>query len=130
MDIFKKNKISLPKWIKKVEERKTIRIFRLQGELGMAAVAELEQFAVLARSQKDYEFKHILLDFADVSSMDSSAVAALLKALRDYKKRHQMLVIVNLNENPKNMIRLAKVGHLFPSYATEAEAIQDLETRF
>ena len=124
------SQIRLPKWIKQVEERKTIKIYRLQGELDAPAVTTLQKFAALARTQKGYEYKHVLLDFANVASIDSAAVAALIKELHIYKKMHQKLAIMNLAEGPNYMMRLAKVMHLFPSYETEEQAILDLETRF
>ena len=127
---LEKEQTLVPEWIKAVEELKKIRIIRLVGEIGALAVSKLEQFSALSRQQKGYEFKHILLDFSEVTLIDSAAVAALLKALRDYKNTHQKLALVNLKEGPRNMIRLTKVGHLFPSYASEAQAIKDLETRF
>ncbi len=130
MAIFSKEKSFLANWIKKVEELKTIRIVRIKGELNAFAVAMLEKLDARARQQKGYQHKHLLLDFKDVASMDSSAVAALLKALAEYKKTHQKLAIVNLKESPWHMMRLAKVSHLFPSYANEEQAIKDLETRF
>jgi len=120
----------LPKWIKGVEERKTIKIYRLQGEIDAHAVTTLQKFSAFARNQKGYEYKHILLDFANVASIDSSAVAALIKELHIYKKMYQKFAIMNLAEGPNYMIRLAKVMHLFPSYESEEQAIQDLEARF
>jgi anti-anti-sigma factor len=130
VEIFSKNKNHLPTWLKKVEELKKIRIVRMKGVLNAFAVTLIEKLDARARKQKGYEFKHVLLDFEDVTSMDSSAVAGLLKALAEYKKTHQKLAIVNLKEAPRHMLRLAKVSHLFPSYATEAQAVKDLETRF
>lgn len=130
MAVYYKEKNFLATWIKKVEELKTIRIVRIKGELNAFAVAVLERLDARARHQKGYEFKHLLLDFKDVVSMDSSAVAALLKALSEYRKTHQKVAIVNLTEAPWHMMRLAKVSHLFPSYANEEQAIKDLETRF
>lgn len=130
MQLFSKNNSFLATWIKKIEELKTITIVRMKGELNAFAVARLEKLDARARQQKGYQFKHVLLDFADVTSMDSSAVAALLKALNECKKTHQKLAIVNLKDAPLHMLRLAKVSHLFPSYGSEAQAVKDLETRF
>ena len=130
MVIFSKEKSFLANWIQKVEELKTIRIVRIKGDLNAIAVAMLEKLGARARQQKGYEHKHLLLDFKDVVSMDSSAVAALLKALAEHKKTHQKLAIVNLKDSPWHIMRLAKVSHLFPSYANEEQAIKDLETRF
>ena len=130
MKFAKEQQVSLPGWISAIEELAKIRIIRLKGDIDALAVSRLEQFAALIRQQKNYVYKHILLDFAEVVSMDSAAVAALLKALREYKKTHQKLALSNLKEGPRNIIRLAKVGHLFPSYSTEAKALKDLETRF
>ncbi len=130
MSVLAPNQIRLPKWIKQFEERKTVKIYRLQGDLDAAAVTLLQKFSALTRRQKGYEYKHVLLDFADVVSLSSSAVAALIKELDIYKKMYQKFAIMNLREGPAYMMRLAKVSHLFPSYGSEEEALHDLETRF
>lgn len=130
MELVSNKKLALPRWIKVVEELERIRIYRLQGKLDAVAVAKLQKFSALVRSQKGYRHKHILLDFLEVTSISSSTVAALLKELQTYKKTYQLFAIMNLKGEPLDMIRLTRVGHLFPSYSSEAEAIQDLETRF
>ena len=93
---LEKEQTLVPEWIKAVEELKKIRVIRFKGDIDALAVARLEQFSVLTRQQKGYEFKHVLLDFSEVNSIDSATVAALLKALRDYKKTHQKLVHTEL----------------------------------
>ena len=133
MLIFSKNKKTAdapaPAWIKSIEERKTLRILRVKGRIDVAALGESSsQRALQARQQKGFEYKHLLLDFADVTYIDSSAVAALLLTLRDYQKAHHKLGVINLGEEPRNMLQIAKVDRLFLSYETEAQALKDLES--
>ncbi|HCM42808.1 MAG TPA: hypothetical protein DIS66_05825 [Candidatus Omnitrophica bacterium] len=128
--LFAKKKSSLSQWIEKIEEREKVRIFKIKGNLDITAVAQIEQFVTLMKQRKGHDFKHVLLDFAEVTQIDFSTVAALLKTLRDYLKSYQKLALINVNEQPQNMLWLAKVGHLFPSYISQDEAIRDLETRF
>ena len=120
----------LAEMIEKVEEREKVRIFKIKGHLDKAALAKLERFAALARKQKGFQFKHILLDLAEVTQIDFSFVAALLKALKDCTREYHKLALINLKEQPQHMLWMAKVGHLFPSYSTRDEAVRDLETRF
>lgn len=130
MKLFSGKNHPLAPWIERVEEREKVRIYRIKGELNTAAVASLEKFVSLARRKKQRDFKHILLDFEQVNHIDFSIVAALLRILNGCEKIYRKLALMNLKEQPQNMLWLAKVGYLFPSYATEAEAVKDLETRF
>ncbi len=130
MKLFTRKPRLLPEWIDKVEELKSVRILRMKGELNTFAVAQLERFAEAVRRRKGHEFKHLLLDFTQVTSIDFAAVAALVRTLRDYQKRSENLGLVNLKADLQHILWLAKVGHLFPSYANESEAIKDFETRF
>jgi len=127
--LFSKKQRLMPEWIDKIEELKSVRILRMKGDLNTFAVAQLERFAAIVRRKKGYEFKHLLLDFTQVTSIDFAAVAALVRTLREYQKRSENLGLVNLKSELQHILWLAKVGHLFPSYANEADALKDFETR-
>ena len=124
---MKQKEIALPQWIKAVEERSGLRILRLQGRVDMTAVAVIQQFAEKRRMEKGFEYKQLLMDFADVSYIDTSVVAVLLKTMCLYKQAHHKLGIINLGEEPRSMFEIAKVDKLFFFYPSEAEAIQVLE---
>lgn len=130
MKLFAKKQRLMPEWIDKIEELKSVRILRMKGDLNTFAVAQLEHFAAVVRRKKGYELKHLLLDFTQVTSIDFAAVAALVRTLREHQKRSENLGLVNLKSELQHILWLAKVGHLFPSYTNEADAVKDFETRF
>ena len=124
---MKQKQITLPPWIKAVEERRALRILRVQGRVDMTVVAHMEKFSEKMRNEKGFEHKQLLLDFADVSYIDTSVVAVLLKTMGVYKKTHHKLGIINLGEEPRNMLEITKVDKLFILYENEAQAVQALE---
>lgn len=130
MILYSNKRMHAPEWIAGAEEKGTLKIFRLKGDLDAFAVAKLERFAEALRKVKGYKPKHMILNFAEVTSIDSTVMASLLKTLGYYKKMHRMLAISNASKELQYLMWLAKVSHLFPTYATEEQAVKDLETRF
>ena len=124
---MKQKQIILPSWIKSVEERAALRILRLQGNVDMNAVVQIEQFAAKKREEKGFEYKQLLLDFEEVSYIDTSVVASLLKTMCIYKHAHHKMGIINLGEEPRSMFEITKLDKVFFFYDTEAQAIQALE---
>ena len=123
-------RLGLSQLIEKVEERPTVRVFKIKTDLSAFAVAKLEQFADYARRQKSSELKHVVLDFSAVANIDFSAVAVLVRTLNDYKKFHRMFALSGLHGQPQSIFDLAKVSRLFPSYPNALDATRDLELRF
>ena len=127
--LFSKKPLQFPPWIKSIEERNTLRILRLRGGLNINTIQKHIQFITELRKQKGFEFKDMLLDLADVNYIDSATIAALVEALHDYKKAHHRMGIVNLHGEPLSMLQITKIDKLISLYETEAQAIQDLETK-
>ncbi len=130
MSFFSKKQNILGQWIEKVEDRERVRVYKIKGDLDTFAAAKLDRFVNMMKGCKGFELKHVLLDFEDVKHIEISAVAALLRALRECAEKYHKLVLVNVHEQPQNILWLAKVAHLFPSYGSREEAIRELETRF
>ena len=93
------NQIPLPSLIKTIEEKKTFRIVRMKGPVNLTNGNELDQFVRKFRNQKRFEYKYLLLDFADVTQIHSSAIAAVVKAMLDYKKTITSWVLLILTPN-------------------------------
>jgi anti-anti-sigma factor len=123
------NKVSLPSALKSIEETEEIRIIRLKGSVDFSTVDEIGQFIEKFRAQKEFQYKHLLLDLSEITFVDSSAVARVIKTMLDYKKANHRMVIVNPSSDTRNksMLEVYKVDKLVHLYHTEAEAIKDLK---
>jgi anti-anti-sigma factor len=124
------NQIPLPSIFRAIEETEKIRTIRFQGSVDISQVSDVEQFIKKFRAQEGFEYKHLLFDFSEVSFIDSAAIAAILKTLRDYKKKNHRMVIVNANAESRNqdIFEVYKVDQVVHFHQTEAEAIKDLES--
>ena len=127
MGFFSKKEVILPPSIKKIEEQKTLRIVRFQGPIDYTTLGEIGQFVEKLRSQKDYEFKNILLDFMDVTHIDSSTAAEVIQIIFDIKKSHHKLGIVNLSQEFRSIFEILKIDKIIHFYEIEAEATTVLE---
>jgi len=124
-----KNQISLPSLFEAIDEREKLRIIRLKGSIDVSKALELEEFVKKFRGQKGFEFKHILLDFSAVTFLDSSAVAAVIKTMLDYKKTNHQMGIINSSKESRNqsILEVYKVDSVVHFYSSEAEATKELE---
>ena len=128
MNFFsKKPGISQPKAIRALEDRGNARIIRLKGSMDITTVGEIQEFGSKMRAQKGYEFKNLLVDFTEVSYMDSSAVAVLVQTLRDYKQLHHTIGIVNISPELRSVLEITRVDKLVRFYETEAQAVKELD---
>jgi anti-anti-sigma factor len=115
-----------PLSVASVEDYPTIRIVRLRGPIDLTTVSELDHFRQWLRSHKGFQFKHLLLDFKQVTHTDSAAVAGLMQAIAELKSSKHHLGAVNFSESFRSMLQILKVDRLISFYANESEAVEDL----
>jgi anti-anti-sigma factor len=127
MKLYFKKQISLPASIKAIEEQKKVRIIRFKGPLDTTTLNEVDQFREKFRRHKDFKFKHLLLDFENVTRIDSSTVAEVITVMSDIRNSHHKMGIVNLSQKFQNWFEILKADKLVPFYGTELGAIRDLE---
>ncbi len=122
-----KNPVNASAFVKNIEERPKLRIVRLNGTITVSNENELEELVKSRRKDQGFRFKNILLDLAEVTYADSAGVAAMVKAFINYNRAHHRLGIVNLNSEIRSMIEILKADTVIAIYASEEEAIKDLE---
>jgi phospholipid transport system transporter-binding protein len=81
----------------------------VQGPITIANVVEvIEQGANL------FDRTDLIIDLAQVTEVDSSAVSMLLEWQRKAQKNNQRLCFSNISENLKNLTQLYGVSELVP----------------
>ena len=81
----------------------------VQGPITIANVVEIiEQGATL------FDRTDLIIDFEQVTEVDSSAVSMLLEWQREALKNNQKLYFSNISENLKNLTQLYGVSELVP----------------
>lgn len=81
----------------------------VQGSITIANVVEVIEQGVHLFDQTD-----LIIDLAQVTEVDSSAVSMLLEWQRKKQKNNQRLYFSNMPENLKNLIQLYGVAELVP----------------
>ncbi len=120
------NKDDIPPFsISSVEDYPTIRIVRLRGPIDQTTVAELEHFRKWVARRRGYKHKHVLLDFKNVTHMDTAAVAQIIQAVSELKTEHFRLGAIHLTEEVRGMFQVLKVEQWIDIYDNESEALED-----
>ena len=79
---------------------------------------------------KIFESAHtkIILNFQDVTYIDSSGIGALLNIYKETKKRSINMFFINIHGSVKKVIELTKLDDYFPIMRGEEEAIEKLQS--
>ena len=126
MKIFSSKEILRPPPILAVEELPDVRIVRFQGPIDITTVDKIRVFQNKIRSAKEFQHKHLLLDFKNVTHIDTAAIAGIIKTTSELKKDHHRLGVINLEEKFHNILEVLKVDEMVFIYPNENEAIKSL----
>lgn len=66
---------------------------------------------------------HVLLDLSDVNYMDSTGIGELVGHLVRLRAEDRKLILIRPSERIVQLLKVAGVAALFPTYGTVAEAL-------
>ena len=118
-----------PLSISAVEDYPTLRIIRLRGPVDQTTVSELERFRKWVGRHPGFKQKHILLDFKNVTHMDTAAVAEIMQAVSELKSEHYRVGVIHLQEMYRDMLKMLRVERWVVFYDNESEALDDLKQK-
>ena len=119
----------LPISISAVEDYPTLRIIRLRGPIDQTTVSDLEKFRKWVAQHKGFTDKHVLLDFKDVTRIDTAAVAEIMQAVSELKSKHYRVGVIHLRQMHRDMMRVLRVENWLVFYDNESEALDDLKQK-
>ena len=126
-DILKNKNVKALTYIKKIQETDDLVIIRLKGAIDSDAVPFLSDFGKQNPGRTErYLNKHILVDFKEVTHIDSSTLASLIQLLKELKIREKKLGIINATLFLKNHLNIAKLESIVKLYRSEKVASKDL----
>lgn len=67
----------------------------------------------------------IIINFQNVSYIDSSGLATVIEMLQRLKKVQGQLRLTNMSEKIKNLFEITKIDKLFQMYTSEQDALRD-----
>lgn len=125
MDEYKR-----PSFIAK--ERGNLIIVQVHGDINAQTLPESQKMIdELIRLHKIYERKHlcILIDYQYVTDVDSATVANILIRIEEGRALFHRIAFINMPNEFMQLIDIHKLTDSFDIYATEEEAIRELQDR-
>ena len=118
-----------PQSIYSLEDYPSIRIVRLRGRIDQTTVAELERFRQWVGRHRGFKHKNVLLDFRNVTQVDTAAVAEILRAVSELKTAHFRLGAIHLNETVRGMFQVLKAEKWVEFYNNESDAMEEFKLK-
>lgn len=123
-DVFKDRHGKTCPCIKEIKRLNTITIIRFKGAITSTAIPTLNKnIGDYAKEPLD---RHVLLDFKDVTDVDSSTIASLLMLLNNVTKSNRKLGVINVIQELKSLLQIQKFESLITVYENEEEALKEL----
>jgi anti-anti-sigma factor len=97
-----------------------VRIIQLSGILDTTQSQVLKE-KIQEILEKDNSIKTVLIDFKDVTFMDSSGLGALVLAFRALQDVDKKLVICSINEQVRILFELTGMDKVFEIFPNQAE---------
>ena len=123
-DIFKNKNGKIFNYIEEIKEIDILVIIKLKGSIDFHALPIIK--ANFENKIEKYLDKHILLDFKEVTHVDSTTLAALIQLLNELKKRNRKLGIVNITSILREYLKIANLESVVQVYKSQTEALDDL----
>jgi len=123
-DIFKDKQGKTCSCIKDIKRLDAVTVVRFRGDINSATIPILNQN--IGNYTKEPLDRHILLDFKDVSDVDSSTIASLLMLLNNVTRSNRKLGIINATQELISLFQIQRVGSLITVYENEAKALKEL----
>jgi len=103
------------------EMEKDAVVCAIEGEINITTSPELRKlFDKFIRSN----IKKVIIDFKNVSYIDSSGLATLIEMLQRLKKIEGSLKLVSMPQKIKNIFEITKLDKLFEIFETKEEALK------
>lgn len=111
-------------YVRAIQEMENLIIARLKGPIDVTTVPAVSMdFTGKLRRYLD---KNILLDFREVTHVDSSTIANLIFLLIQLQHHHRKFGITHVSPALESYIEIDNVRELFRIYSDEAEALKEL----
>ena len=103
------------------EEKSGVYIFHVKGEIDINTSPELKKaFDKIISAKKE----KIIVNFKDVSYVDSSGLATLVEILKGMRPYGGKLKLANLSTKVMNLFEITKLEKLFDIAQNEEEAVK------
>jgi len=117
-------------FLKQIEENDNLQIIRLKGPVDRDSLPELERLNKKAAGKAGFLKKNILIDFKDVTHVDSATIAVLIQILSRLKHENHKMGLINVTPELRDMLGISRVSDLFCVYDSEEKALKESNKTF
>ncbi|MDD5422602.1 MAG: STAS domain-containing protein [Candidatus Omnitrophica bacterium] len=120
MTILKiKNSGNLSQTIKAIEKYDSFSVVQLVGAIDFNTIPPIE--AIMKAHEDDFD-QDIVLDFKEVTHIDTSTLAVVVYVINKMKQKHRKLSLINCNKLVREYVKIGKLESLIHIYNTLEEA--------
>ena len=123
---FQNDKEKMPPCVEKVDDYPHLRIVKLKGYLDISTIQDVQSFLQETKKKEGRINKSVLLDFKNVSEVDSAGVAGFVEMLSKLKHRNFKLGLMNVPENLRHMLQILKLENIFAIFESEKKAFNEI----
>jgi len=127
-DIFKTGKKNRASFNILIHDYHNIHIVRLRGAIDMSTISEINEFRQAAREKLGLLHMDMVLNFKNVSHVDSATCAELVKVQSELGREKHRLILVDVPREFKSLLEISRVSDLFSIYKSEKKALKQLIT--
>ena len=106
-----------------IDKERNYTILKIKGDVDLYSSPQVRK-QILALANKKHA--NILVDFLEVTYMDSSGVATLVEALQLTNKNGGKLRLFNLDQPIKDVFELSRLDRVFEIYDDESKASEGI----
>jgi len=106
-----------------IDKERSYTILKIKGDVDLYSSPQVRK-QILALANKKHA--SILVDFLEVTYMDSSGVATLVEALQLTNKNGGKLRLFNLGQSIKDVFELSRLDRVFEIYDDEHQALEGM----
>lgn len=97
-----------------IEDKESYTVIKLEGEVDLSCSPDARQ-SILSNLEGN---KHLLVDLANVSYIDSSGVASLVEGYQTAKKQSLNFGLVSISDAAMSVLKLARLDQVLPIFDT------------
>lgn len=127
---FQRRIKSKPSYIESIDHLEYLDIIRLKGAVDQTVIPVIAKRIQLNRNEGGTIDKNILLDFKNVTNIDSATIAFNVVSLKEYQQKNYKLALVNISEAHRVLLQMFKQSETFAIYDDEKKAIDDLNRTY
>ncbi len=123
-NVFKSNDGKAMPYIKGIEVEGETAIVHFQGEINSNTIPIIKNNCC----KKTKLDKNILIDFKEVTQIDSATLAFLVEIIKELREKNRKMAMLNISDKQQKLMEVTKLDGLIDSYNDEDAALSSLNS--